>query len=317
MGFSTRVALAGSLLAASLVEATPYYGNYGSVANTTAGHVVYTTEVVTALTTYCPAATTLTYNDKTYTISTATTLTITDCPCTISKPVAPTTSTTPKDECAEGCYTAYNKCRGQPNANMATCAAGYASCLGYNPFGGDGSLITPTACSKTASATGPVYTTEVVTAITTYCPEPTTLTYNNMTYTVTKPTTFTITNCPCTVTKPSVPTSAVPTSPAATCPQMCTDAYNKCRGQAGANMATCAAGYASCLGYSPFDSNGSLVTPTACSAGSSATHTVPGSATGTAPVSVPTTPVPVPASGAAGLMAPGAIVLALGALIMV
>jgi len=49
--------------------------------------VVYTTEVVTALTTYCPEATTLTHNGKTYTVTEATTLTITDCPCTISKPV--------------------------------------------------------------------------------------------------------------------------------------------------------------------------------------------------------------------------------------
>ncbi|OAA68121.1 hypothetical protein SPI_00316 [Niveomyces insectorum RCEF 264] len=55
-------------------------------------NVTYTTEVVTALTTYCPEATTLTHNGKTYTVSEATTLTITDCPCTLTKPV--TTATT-------------------------------------------------------------------------------------------------------------------------------------------------------------------------------------------------------------------------------
>ena len=55
-------------------------------------NVTYTTEVVTALTTYCPASTTLTHNGKTYTITEATTLTITDCPCTVTKPV--TTATT-------------------------------------------------------------------------------------------------------------------------------------------------------------------------------------------------------------------------------
>ncbi|KAF7549520.1 hypothetical protein G7Z17_g6311 [Cylindrodendrum hubeiense] len=381
MGLSSRVAIVGSLLAARFAEASPYSG---IASNTTAGHVVYTTEVVTALTTYCPAATTLTYNDKTYTISTATTLTITDCPCTISKPVTPTTSSTPKDECAEECYDAYNKCRGQANANRATCASEYASCLGYSPFGDDGSLITPTACSKTAGATTtpagpvyttevvtafttycpeattlsygnktytitepttftitdcpctiskpvstpaskpvtkPVYTTEVVTAITTYCPEPTTLTYNNMTYTITEPTTFTVTNCPCTVTKPLVPTSAVPTTPASECPEMCSNAYNKCRGQSGANMSTCAAEYASCLGYSPFK-DGSLITPTACSTGASASVTAPGSATapgagtGTGSGSSPTTPAAIPA-GAAGVVAPGGLLLALGALIMV
>lgn len=50
-------------------------------------NVTYTTEVVTALTTYCPVATQITQGGKTYTVTSATTLTITDCPCTISKPV--------------------------------------------------------------------------------------------------------------------------------------------------------------------------------------------------------------------------------------
>lgn len=57
-----------------------------------AGNVTYTTEVVTAYTTYCPEPTTLTHGDKTYTITEATTLTITDCPCTISKPVLTTSA---------------------------------------------------------------------------------------------------------------------------------------------------------------------------------------------------------------------------------
>ncbi|KAK3989285.1 clock-controlled protein 6 [Cladorrhinum sp. PSN332] len=50
-------------------------------------NVTYTTEVVTAITTYCPEPTTVTYGGTTYTITSATTLTITDCPCTIKKPV--------------------------------------------------------------------------------------------------------------------------------------------------------------------------------------------------------------------------------------
>ena len=53
------------------------------------------------------------------------------------------------------------------------------------------------------------YTTEVVTALTTYCPEPTQLTYDGHTYTVTKATTLTISNCPCTVTKPITVISSV------------------------------------------------------------------------------------------------------------
>lgn len=58
--------------------------------------------------------------------------------------------------------------------------------------------------------TGPVYTTEVVTAYTTYCPEATEITHGGVTYTVTEATTLTITNCPCTITKPV--SSAVVTS---------------------------------------------------------------------------------------------------------
>ncbi|RSL38540.1 Cell wall protein SED1 [Fusarium floridanum] len=131
MGF-TRATVAGLLVGAAM--ANPHYG-YGNGTQ-------YTTEVVTAYTTYCPAPTTLTYQDKTYTITEATTLTITDCPCTVSHPLKPT----------------------------------------YQP-------------------PKPVYTTEVVTKLTTYCPEPTTLTFNNKTYTVTEPTTLTVTDCPCTVTK--------------------------------------------------------------------------------------------------------------------
>lgn len=41
---------------------------------------VYTTEVVTAYTTYCPEATMITHKGETYTVSSATTLTITNCP---------------------------------------------------------------------------------------------------------------------------------------------------------------------------------------------------------------------------------------------
>ena len=55
-------------------------------------NVTYTTEVVTALTTYCPFATQVTHNGQTYTVTEATTLTITNCPCTVTKPVSTTSS---------------------------------------------------------------------------------------------------------------------------------------------------------------------------------------------------------------------------------
>ncbi|PTB79653.1 hypothetical protein M440DRAFT_1311173, partial [Trichoderma longibrachiatum ATCC 18648] len=47
-----------------------------------------------------------------------------------------------------------------------------------------------------------VTTTKVVSAYTTYCPEPTTFTFNAKTFTVTEATTITITDCPCTVVEP-------------------------------------------------------------------------------------------------------------------
>ncbi|KAM3076905.1 hypothetical protein ACMFMF_004821 [Clarireedia jacksonii] len=49
-------------------------------------HIVYTTEVVTALTTVCPSSTELVHGDHTYTITESTTFTITDCPCTRTYP---------------------------------------------------------------------------------------------------------------------------------------------------------------------------------------------------------------------------------------
>jgi hypothetical protein len=49
--------------------------------------VVYTTEVVTAITTYCPEPTEIDLGTTTITVTEATTLTIEDCPCTIKVPV--------------------------------------------------------------------------------------------------------------------------------------------------------------------------------------------------------------------------------------
>lgn len=44
-----------------------------------------------------------------------------------------------------------------------------------------------------------VATTQVLDIYTTYCPEPTVLTFQDETYTVVAPTTLTITDCPCTI----------------------------------------------------------------------------------------------------------------------
>ncbi|KAL8710846.1 MAG: hypothetical protein Q9220_004649 [cf. Caloplaca sp. 1 TL-2023] len=94
-------------------------------------------------------------------------------------------------------------------------------------------IIAPAALVAGAAAWGngtePVYTTEVVTAYTTFCPAATQITHGGVTYTVTsvrkahtlrerhswlmqnpQATTLTITNCPCTVTKPVISTPVVP-----------------------------------------------------------------------------------------------------------
>lgn len=67
------------------------------------------------------------------------------------------------------------------------------------------------AAGAVPAQNGTVYTTEVVTAYTTYCPEATTITDGDNTITITEPTVVTITHCPggCTIKKPVVTTSAV------------------------------------------------------------------------------------------------------------
>jgi len=107
--------------------------------------VAYTTEVVTALTTYCPEATEITHNGKTYTVTSATTLTITNCPCTLTHPVtwstpAPATSTP---------YTT-------PAAPVKSSSAPYtwsnATATTYTPPAGTGSPATSSPAKFTGAA---------------------------------------------------------------------------------------------------------------------------------------------------------------------
>ncbi|KAI6905985.1 hypothetical protein KC318_g4555 [Hortaea werneckii] len=76
--------------------------------------------------------------------------------------------------------------------------------------------------STMAASASDVYVTDVVTAYTTYCPNPTKITHAGETYTVSEATTLTITNCPggCTVTKPasSAVVSSAPVVPETTAP---------------------------------------------------------------------------------------------------
>jgi len=106
----------------------------------TNGTVVYTTEVHTAYTTVCPAATELTFNGVTYTATASTTLTITNCPCTIVKPVA--TSSVVAAPSAAPVY---------PNG---TAPAATTPVAAAPPAVGTGVVVTPTPTPSTITASG-------------------------------------------------------------------------------------------------------------------------------------------------------------------
>ncbi|TGO78213.1 hypothetical protein BELL_0074g00020 [Botrytis elliptica] len=165
------------------------------------------------------------------------------------------------DACSNACNTEYNNCRSAPDANRSTCASKYASCLGYSPFDGNGSLVTPTACSSVAS-------TPAASAPGSSAPAP------------------------------SAPAPSAPAGSDA-CSNACNTEYNTCRSAPDANRSTCASKYTSCLGYSPFDGNGSLVTPTACSVASTPAASAPGSSAPAPSAPAPSAPAPsAPASSA-------------------
>ncbi|SPJ75938.1 uncharacterized protein FTOL_05669 [Fusarium torulosum] len=73
---------------------------------------------------------------------------------------------------------------------------------------------------------------------------------------------------------PLVKPTATGTAIVDACAQKCIDAHDKCNTAPDANHATCAAEFAGCLNYNPYDGkDGTLVYPTACSASSSASAT--------------------------------------------
>lgn len=71
--------------AGSLAASYPEYYPKNTTSSAAYEPSIYETLTTTAFTTYCPYATTIVQNSKTYTVTEATTLTITDCPCTYTK----------------------------------------------------------------------------------------------------------------------------------------------------------------------------------------------------------------------------------------
>ncbi|KAK3051422.1 hypothetical protein LTR09_007445 [Extremus antarcticus] len=96
-------------------------------------------------------------------------------------------------------------------------AASWAPQEHGQPGGSWGSPAAPAPVNETAPAYGgDSWTTEVVTAWTTFCPKATEITHGGQTYTATEATTLVITNCPggCTVSYPA--TSWATTAPVTT-----------------------------------------------------------------------------------------------------
>ncbi|KAJ4127832.1 hypothetical protein NW768_008110 [Fusarium equiseti] len=192
-----------------------------------------------------------------------------------------------RDECSEACTNAYNACTQEPDASQAFCATEYSNCLGFNPFLGQASVPEPTACS--AGATGATGASAIsVLSSSTSSPS---ASASSATVSVPSATVVASTSSTLVIT----PIYTVPTgngdggegtlatdtgSPSTTersytvpqtydCVSECNSDYNTCRTAPNANRATCASEYAECLGYNPFNSEGSLVTPTECSVASS------------------------------------------------
>ncbi|PNP73617.1 hypothetical protein FNYG_13032 [Fusarium nygamai] len=175
-----------------------------------------------------------------------------------------------RDECATACTDAYNSCRVEPDGSQAFCAEDYERCLGFNPFLGSNSITAPTACSR--GATGASNTAAVESAAV------------ESAAVINTSSSASSSSAPAYGGSSSSPIGIDTTTPAVStdtsipetydCVTECNDDYNTCRTAPDANMATCAAQYARCLGYNPFNGGGSLVTPTACSVPASVTTQV-------------------------------------------
>jgi len=109
-------------------------------------NVTYTTEVVTAYTTYCPEATALTFNGQTYTVTDSTTLTITNCPCTVVKPVTTSTAVSYNSSASSG----------PVYSNSTVTAATTAGSVGTSPVKGPAppTIVPASSANKAVALSG-------------------------------------------------------------------------------------------------------------------------------------------------------------------
>ncbi|KPI43382.1 uncharacterized protein AB675_7109 [Cyphellophora attinorum] len=231
---------------------------------------------------------------------------------TTTTPPATTTSVSP---CAQKCNAALVSCQNAPNANQASCAAQYASCLSYNPYTNT-PFVTATACSPRSTTTTPPWTT------TTAPPAPGCAQKCVSSYTSCN--TASVSGLPpnhaycaaqlagCvnynpftgspfvtpTACSPTLPPPAHTTTPAAGCAQKCVSSYNSCNTASvsgmPANHAYCAAQLAGCVNYNPFTGGSTFVTPTACSPTSPPPSPPPPTSRSTGPPIVVVTTAPPP-----------------------
>ncbi|CAC9888915.1 unnamed protein product [Aureobasidium pullulans] len=142
----------------SVGDALYFNGSASATPSVSVGDALYfTTEVVTALTTVCPAATAGAYvttlGKNVYTVSSATTITVKDCPCTISKPV---TSAPAASACAtqlfSGCNPARSACPSGPGSYITVTPSTYPTSYVVN-----GQTVSftaaPTSCLPSSAAT--------------------------------------------------------------------------------------------------------------------------------------------------------------------
>jgi len=274
---NTRAQCASDL--ASCVNYNPF-DNSGSFVTPTACSAsasstaaVTTSASATIYTTYCPAPTTLTYGEQTITVTKPQTVTITSCPGGCSKPAETAPAyTTPAVGGQDDC--------------AKKCVEAYRTCQS------DLSNTRAQCASELASCVN-------------YNP------FDNSGSFVTP------TACSASASSTAaVTTSAAP--PAYTtgaiggqsdCAKKCVEAYRTCQSDLSNTRAQCASDLASCVNYNPFDNSGSFVTPTACSASSTAAATASGSSVpmASAPATYPGSPAPMassPATYAPGSPAP-------------
>ncbi|KAM0351321.1 hypothetical protein ACHAP4_009461 [Fusarium culmorum] len=80
-------------------------------------------------------------------------------------PVSSATGTEPAppvstDDCLAKCNKARDDCGTAPDANQATCAAEFATCVGYYPYDTEGNFVPPTACSSATALASTMKPTE-------------------------------------------------------------------------------------------------------------------------------------------------------------